>query len=130
MATYRKLDRRIWRDQAFSRLNTQAKLDAIQSIVLNQFDGDFFKYAGPRFRVANDDRRRPDLYTMAWKKLRLQIIAEQGTTCTYCGKDCSSDPTVDHCNPVCAGEVDPMEASNLVVCCRSCNSKKGGREGW
>lgn len=78
---------------------------------------------------SDSPKRRPDLYSATWRKIRTTVLAEQGTTCRYCGVDCSDDPTVDHIRPVCSG-VSPFEAGNFAVSCRRCNSVKGGREGW
>lgn len=70
--------------------------------------------------------RRPDLNSYAWRKLRKDVLSEQGTNCFYCGIDCSSRPTIDHIDPVSKG-ADPFDKSKLVVACRSCNSKKGAK---
>lgn len=69
--------------------------------------------------------KRSDLKTAAWKKARRKVIESQGVVCAYCHCDCSDDPTVDHVVPVSRGGKSRME--NLVVACRSCNSKKGDR---
>ncbi|MEQ9131152.1 MAG: HNH endonuclease signature motif containing protein [Salinisphaeraceae bacterium] len=129
MAKYRKIDSRIWNDAKFCALSDGRKMETIKAIAFGRDAGAFSAYVGPRFRVADSPRRRPDLYSAEWRHLRLAIIEEQGTTCRYCGMDCIDDPTVDHVKPACQG-CDPMDRSNLVVACRSCNSRKGGREGW
>lgn len=46
-----------------------------------------------------------------------------GGACRYCGS--CFDPTFDHIVPRCQGGLTTTE--NLVVACRGCNSKKGGR---
>lgn len=59
-----------------------------------------------------------------WKLIRLQIAARDGLVCHYCRVTVKpSSFTVDHIVPVTKGGTDNL--SNLVACCRSCNSKKG-----
>ncbi len=69
--------------------------------------------------------RRPDLGTAAWKRIRLEVIAEDGSVCFYCGCGCQDDPTVDHVIPYVRGGT--IARTNLVVACRSCNGRKGDR---
>lgn len=59
----------------------------------------------------------------AYKKRRLQVLARDQWTCTYCQQPAT---TVDHVIPIKAGG-DPIDLSNLVACCVSCNSRKGSR---
>lgn len=61
----------------------------------------------------------------AFKKRRLEILARDNFTCYYCGSGDAN--TVDHLIPI---KKDPhlaMEPSNLVACCKRCNSAKGAR---
>jgi 5-methylcytosine-specific restriction endonuclease McrA len=51
------------------------------------------------------------------------VYARDGHACRYCGS--TSWLSIDHVIPRAQGGSD--EADNLVVCCRSCNSRKGGR---
>ena len=80
--------------------------------------------------IARDYReptgRRRDLQTGEWRRLRKTVISEDGAVYSYCGCDCSSDPTVDHVTPFAAGGLSARD--NLVVACRSCNGKKGDRD--
>lgn len=69
--------------------------------------------------------RRRDLSTAAWRRLRQQVAAEDGTICVYCGCDCGSRFTVDHVVPVARG--GSMDRENLVIACRTCNGRKGDR---
>jgi hypothetical protein len=126
---YRKIGVRIWFDPEFRRLSIAEKLDVLEAIVFNRPSPEFADYAGPKWRQADSPKRRPDLYTAAWRALRLEVLKARGTVCEYCGRDCSDDPTVDHVRPVVAG-VDPYDRANLMVSCRPCNSRKGGHEGW
>lgn len=71
-------------------------------------------------------RRRPDLNTPEWRKLRLLVLERDGWACTSCGKAVEgSDATVDHVIPYTGAESNAL--SNLVTLCRPCNSTKGAR---
>jgi 5-methylcytosine-specific restriction endonuclease McrA len=126
MSLFRKISTNIWRDSKFRGLSHHDKIEAIRSIVFNQPDEYFSQFAGPPFRESDQGKRRPDLSSAKWRRLRMEILLEQGTICAYCGNDCQEDPTIDHKIPVSAG-CDPYDRSNLVVCCRSCNSRKGSK---
>lgn len=63
-------------------------------------------------------------------ELRDAIIERDGGCCVYCGRVLDSDtpestPAIDHLKPRCQGGTDAPD--NLAACCRSCNSRKGGR---
>lgn len=64
---------------------------------------------------------RNDLNKAAWQKIRKSILDRDQHSCAYCGKDAT---TVDHIVPVSLG--GDAHPTNLVACCRSCNSSKGG----
>lgn len=51
------------------------------------------------------------------------VMERDRETCRYCGT--TDNITVDHVVPRCQGGTD--HEANLVACCRSCNSRKGGR---
>lgn len=54
-----------------------------------------------------------------------QIAARDGHACVYCGATAASSGAhlhLDHLTPRSAGGVD--EATNLVLACRSCNSRR------
>lgn len=62
-----------------------------------------------------------------WQAIRLQIAARDGLVCHYCSAAVKpSSFTVDHIVPVYKGGSDDL--SNLVACCRRCNSKKGTKD--
>ena len=61
--------------------------------------------------------------TKAWKALRLKVLADY-PTCAWCGKRPSTE--CDHVVPVDAG-IDPMDRTNLVGACRTCNSRRGAQ---
>ena len=59
-----------------------------------------------------------------WKKRRLEILFRDNYICYYCSGEAN---TVDHLISV---KKDPhlaMDPSNLVACCKRCNSAKGAR---
>lgn len=129
MSRHRQIASAIWLDREFRALAPREKVAVLESIIFDRATAPFDRHAGPVFRVADAGRRRPDLSTTAWKRLRQQVIAEDGTTCSYCGEDCAADPTVDHVRAVCNGGV-LLDRANLAVSCRPCNSRKGGREAY
>ena len=59
--------------------------------------------------------------TSRWKKLRLQVLAEE-PTCHWCKRRPSTQ--ADHLVELARGG-DPYERSNLVGSCAPCNSKRG-----
>ena len=59
----------------------------------------------------------------AYRKARLACLQMAGYVCYYCGQDAT---TADHIIPIKAGG-DPIDQSNLVASCVSCNSAKGSR---
>ena len=62
---------------------------------------------------------KPYRATSHWKKLRLQVLARDAWTCTYCG-DVANE--VDHVWPKVRGGEDTLD--NCVACCRKCNNLK------
>lgn len=52
----------------------------------------------------------------------LAIFRKSNGICWYCGKDIHTDLTIDHIVPISDGGSDDL--SNLVPCCKSCNSAK------
>lgn len=65
-------------------------------------------------------------------KLARLLRERDGDNCRYCGKIVNwsdrkgpNGGTYDHITPITSGGKEIME--NLVVCCRSCNSRKGAR---
>lgn len=120
-----KIDCRIWCSRRFREIPDEEKIEVIYRITQGTEDR-FKDFIGPMFRVADEGKRRPDLYSARWRHLRARVIEQQGTTCHYCGEDCAGSPTIDHVIPVSEGH-DPYDESNLVVACRPCNSRKGPR---
>jgi 5-methylcytosine-specific restriction endonuclease McrA len=55
----------------------------------------------------------------AWKKVAKKV-------CYWCGKKCPKAYCVDHYEPLSKG--GKHEASNLVIACRSCNSRKSAKD--
>jgi len=60
--------------------------------------------------------------TPEWRKVRLLILRRDNRTCRYCGDRAGS---VDHIQPYSRGGSD--DPTNLVACCRTCNSRKKDR---
>lgn len=60
----------------------------------------------------------------SWSTSGYQAVFERdGRACRYCGSE--EALSIDHVVPRCQGGLD--NSDNLVVACRSCNSRKGGR---
>lgn len=57
-----------------------------------------------------------------WQRIRARVLARDAHTCGYCGRDATS---VDHIIAKANGGTD--DESNLISCCRKCNSFKGAR---
>jgi 5-methylcytosine-specific restriction endonuclease McrA len=69
-------------------------------------------------------KRNDPRLTRDWKKRRLEILFRDSFTCYYCSGEAN---TVDHLISI---KKDPhlaMDPSNLVACCKKCNSSKGAR---
>ena len=74
--------------------------------------------------VAGDDF----LLSYAWRKLRMEVLLEQGSTCQCCGAQASRDRVkmnVDHIKPRRLYPGLALEKSNLQVLCADCNHGKG-----
>lgn len=61
--------------------------------------------------------------TRVWKRLRLQVLAEEGYLCRYCG---GKADRVDHIVPVRERPDLAYVRNNLAACCRPCNAKRAG----
>lgn len=76
------------------------------------------------------------------RRIRERVKARDGAECRYCGRtdltsnrEFEADPrflTIDHIIPLMEGGTNGVK--NLVVCCRTCNRRKGSfsleRLGW
>lgn len=83
-------------------------------------------------------KEKARLYEKKMRRLHGIRIGNDGTplpaqlinakSCLYCGEKFNDQckPTLDHMIPLIKGGLHSM--SNLVVCCRSCNSRKGKRD--
>jgi 5-methylcytosine-specific restriction enzyme A len=58
-------------------------------------------------------------YGSTWQAISRSVLDRDGYRCRYCGQPAT---TVDHIIPKARGGSD--DPSNLVACCRSCNSAK------
>lgn len=66
-------------------------------------------------------QQRRTQFQKAKARLMLALIARDGYECATCGAQ--KDITIDHVIPLSRGGTDDLE--NLVLLCRTCNSKKG-----
>ena len=80
----------------------------------------------PRVRLNANDRG----YSADWQRIRLGILARDSWICQRCGKRMAHDAnaTVDHVVPLSLGGAR-LDPTNLVACCRRCNSAKKDRIG-
>jgi 5-methylcytosine-specific restriction endonuclease McrA len=62
-------------------------------------------------------------YDRAYRRLRLEVLAESGGLCYWCGRPGAD--TADHLIPTSRG--GSSERDNLVAAHRGCNSARGGR---
>lgn len=58
----------------------------------------------------------------AWVRVRARVLARDHGVCGYCGAPAT---TVDHVVAKANGGTD--DPSNLIACCKPCNSTKGAR---
>ena len=52
----------------------------------------------------------------------IDVYSKTNGRCWYCGKVFDGDHNIDHVTPACRGGSNDL--SNLVPCCKSCNSQK------
>jgi 5-methylcytosine-specific restriction endonuclease McrA len=76
--------------------------------------------------LALSTKRNDPRLSRKYKEVRLRKLAEDGWTCYYCGYE-GKDMTIDHIIPVSKAPELAIEISNMVSCCKPCNSKKGNR---
>lgn len=80
-------------------------------------------------RTTKTARDRGDWQGMNWirQTTRLAIYLRDGMACAYCGASIESGAifTLDHVRPHSHGGGN--EATNLVTCCKRCNSARGNR---
>ena len=61
------------------------------------------------------------------RKIKNHLSGLHGNFCQYCGIETEpSKATIDHITPQSSGGSDDI--SNLIYCCKSCNSAKNNRE--
>jgi len=121
MNKLRCINTNIWRDWEFRALQFHERLNELKILIEEDYPkSKFSKYAKPF-------PPRPDLKTPEWRRLRKEIISERGSICEYCKKDCGENITIDHIVAVSRGG-ERYQKDNLIVCCRSCNSKKRDKD--
>lgn len=90
-----------------------------------------------KWREANPERFKVHLFASNHKRRALkkggmtgretkEWFDAQKKVCHWCGIDCSSLPTIDHVKPLSKG--GEHVASNLVIACKSCNSRKHAKD--
>ena len=70
------------------------------------------------------------LLTFAWRKLRVDIIEEQGGKCQMCGRSYASHGVsihVDHIIPLSIDWSKRLDRNNLQLLCEDCNLGKSNR---
>lgn len=71
-------------------------------------------------------RKQAEMAPGAATKAQTDALLANVITCAYCGCSLADEQkTLDHVVPLSRGGTH--ELTNLVVCCRSCNSTKGNR---
>jgi 5-methylcytosine-specific restriction endonuclease McrA len=71
-------------------------------------------------------KRNDPRLSRKYKEVRLRKLAQDQWTCFYCGYE-GKDMTIDHIIPVSKSPELAIDISNMVSCCKPCNSKKGSR---
>ena len=71
-------------------------------------------------------KRNDPRLSRKYKEVRLRKLAEDGWVCFYCGYE-GKDMTIDHIIPISTAPELAIEISNMVSCCKPCNSSKGNR---
>jgi 5-methylcytosine-specific restriction endonuclease McrA len=71
-------------------------------------------------------KRNDPRLSRKYKEVRLRKLAEDGWVCFYCGYE-GKDMTIDHIIPISVAPELAIEISNMVSCCKPCNSSKGSR---
>jgi len=76
--------------------------------------------------LALSSKRNDPRLSRKYKEVRLKKLAEDGWVCFYCGYE-GKDMTIDHVIPVSVAPELAIDISNMVSCCKTCNSRKGSR---
>ena len=76
--------------------------------------------------LALSSKRNDPRLSRKYKEVRLRKLAEDGWVCFYCGYE-GKDMTIDHIIPISTAPELAIEISNMVSCCKPCNSSKGKR---
>ena len=76
-------------------------------------------------RVALSSKKGDPRNTKAYRRARLKVLVRDGHVCMYCGSN--EDLTIDHVLSIKNHPELSMDLQNMVIACKSCNSKKGSR---
>jgi 5-methylcytosine-specific restriction endonuclease McrA len=63
--------------------------------------------------------------TKAYRRARVKVLNRDGHVCMYCGS--TDELTIDHVLSVKNHPELSMDLDNMVIACKSCNSRKGSR---
>ena len=100
----------------------------------------YARFCKPLCSQRNYRRRNPELHALSqrtrWTRTQdkryvvtsrdiRRLRLRQGNACFYCNTSFRDTPTMDHVIPLSRGGATSI--GNLVLCCRSCNSKKGAK---
>jgi 5-methylcytosine-specific restriction endonuclease McrA len=82
-------------------------------------------YGGLAERHVDWSKHPSRLLNSGWRKIRRAVLDNHHGGCVTCGAEYPLE--VDHIIPRCRGGTH--EWANLQVLCRTCNRRKGGRDG-
>ena len=86
------------------------------------------RYTTQTGRAAHSSRPRRESLSKRLGRVARQIACRDGHACRYCGATAASSGAhlhLDHLTPRSLGGLD--QATNLVLACRSCNSRRQAR---
>lgn len=108
-------------DQAINNQRTMSSMnwsvsDSVMASVYTNRDKLVFFLEAKKKKDEESERAR------VFKKRRIVVFKRDKGMCRYCGASLDSNYTVDHIVPKSKNGTDDLE--NLVLSCRSCNSRK------
>jgi CRISPR/Cas system Type II protein with McrA/HNH and RuvC-like nuclease domain len=111
------------RDEALSRAKEYGKKKFKEDKAFRTYHNHYSKQYQYKYRANLLKAREKGTHTHEeW----LRKLKKYGNKCAYCGCDLNADnASKDHAIPLSRGGRDTI--TNIVPCCRFCNSAKGGR---